>query len=164
MQIAVLSDTHLSRVSSPLQRAFEETLCRMDAVLHCGDVTEETVWSYLNSHAAFSSVCGNMDAGRWAAALPRTRLLELGGYVVGLLHGDGLGLGAGPKRLAEIFPRKPDLICLGHSHRRVWVRDDNGVRILNPGSFSLPKDGRAGFALVDLPADGEPGIEWIDVA
>ncbi len=164
MQIAVLSDTHLSSVNSTLQQAFDRILRHKDAVLHCGDVTEETVWAYLNSHPAFYSVCGNMDAGRWASQLPRTRVVEIGSFSIGLLHGDGLGLGAGPERLAEIFVQSLDLICMGHSHRRVWVRDQSGVRILNPGSFSLPKDGRAGFAVLDLPAAGEPGIEWVDVA
>ena len=75
--------------------------------------------------------------------------------------------GWGPRSLvAETVAaefRNTDLICYGHTHIRDWGFRC-GVWMLNPGSFSLPRDGMAGLALLTLKKDLPPAVEWINVS
>jgi len=162
-RIAVLSDTHMTTPSSALLKAFDSHLQHTDALLHCGDVTGEEVWAFLNSHACFVSVVGNMDMGSWTGDLPGETSLRIRGIKVGLLHGHGLGFGRLAHKVAEVFEPDVDLICFGHTHRREWVQDPSGTRILNPGSFSLPKKGPPGYAVVQVDDDLNLRAEWIDL-
>jgi len=163
LRLAVLSDTHLSSPSPRLTEEYETRLRHMDAVLHCGDHTGEALWGYLAGHPAFHAVRGNMDAGFGEGQLPATRVLELNGFRVGMLHGDGLGPGDPLQRMADILGRDVDLFCFGHTHRRELRREDGAI-LLNPGSFRLPKtDSRAGYAVVDLDPGQGIRVEWVDL-
>jgi hypothetical protein len=149
--------------SSALLKVFQSHLQHMDALLHCGDVTGEEVWAFLNSHDLFVSVAGNMDMGSWAEGLPGQTTLRIHGVEVGLLHGHGLGFGPITRKVSEVFEPEVDLICFGHTHKREWVQDPAGTRILNPGSFSLPKKGPPGYAVVHVEDDLSLRAEWIDL-
>lgn len=165
MRIAVLSDTHLKIPSSRLTEEYEAELRHMDAVLHCGDFTGEPVWAYLNGHPAFYAVSGNMDADFGGGFLPDKRLLELSGFRVGMLHGDGLGLGSGDpvQRMLDFWETELALFCYGHTHRRE-LRRSGSTTVLNPGSFRLPKgDSKAGYAVIDLIPDQGIQVEWREV-
>lgn len=165
MRIAVLSDTHLKIPSSGLTKEYETELWHMDEVLHCGDFTGESVWAYLSGHPAFYAVSGNMDADFGKGFLPDKRLLELSGFRVGMLHGDGLGLGSADpvQRMLDFWGTKLDLFCYGHTHRRELLRSGS-TTVLNPGSFLLPKgDSKAGYAVIDLSSDQGIQVEWREV-
>lgn len=162
MRIAVLSDTHMDDLDSDLMRVFEKQLHGMEAVLHLGDFTGERVWAYLNSHACFYGVRGNMDRGQWTAHLPGKRVVRVGGLKIGMVHGFGSGQ---PERLAtEVFDPEPDLICFGHTHQPLWLFEPGKTPLLNPGSFCLPRSGQAGYAVLRV-SNGrlaqEP--EWVSV-
>lgn len=160
MRIAVLSDTHLASPNHVLVSEFEQVLQPADALLHLGDITSESVLDYLASHRAFYAVAGNMDSGRWAAELPAKRVVELNGLRVGMLHGAGLGFGNLEAALPDRFAQENvQLICFGHTHRRLW-QESGGVRLLNPGSFTFPKQGRPGYALVQVTSQGDLEVEW----
>lgn len=135
----------------------------MDAVLHCGDHTGESVWAYLSGHPAFYAVRGNMDGHLGEGLLPATRVIELNGFRVGMLHGDGLGSPDPARWIADVLRSDVDLLCYGHTHRRDLQRGEWAV-VLNPGSFRLPRgDSKAGYAVLDLdPATGI-SVEWKDV-
>ena len=162
-RIAVLSDTHMSTPSSVLYKVFEEQLRHMDAVLHCGDMTGEQVWSFLNSHGSFMAVAGNMDMGGWASALPGQATVTIQGLKIGLLHGHGLGFGTLSTKVREVFEPDVDLICFGHTHIREWSTTSDGTGLLNPGSFSLPKKSPPGYAVVHVSGGKKLSPEWIDV-
>lgn len=51
MRIAVLSDTHMMKPSQALITAYEQVMQDMDAIVHCGDITGEQVFAFLNSHS-----------------------------------------------------------------------------------------------------------------
>ena len=163
MRLAVLSDTHLGSPSPRLTEEFETTLQHMDAVLHCGDHTGESVWAYLNGHPAFYAVRGNMDGHFGEGLLPATRVLDLNGFRVGMLHGDGLESADPFRWIADILRTEVDLLCYGHTHRRD-LRSTDSATVLNPGSFRLPRgDTEPGYAVLELdPAIGI-GVEWKDV-
>ncbi|PIE68392.1 MAG: YfcE family phosphodiesterase, partial [Deltaproteobacteria bacterium] len=50
MRVAVLSDTHLERVSPAFTSLFERYLQPADAVIHCGDVVGEEIEACLRTH------------------------------------------------------------------------------------------------------------------
>ncbi len=146
MHIAVLSDTHMTSPNTRLRTVFENQLSRMDAVLHCGDFTGESVYSYLNCHSGFFAVRGNMDQGTWAADLPFKLVVRLGDWKIGLVH--GFGLGDWRDLAGGVFEPGLDLICFGHTHQRLWQEMPGQTSILNPGSFSLPRHDQAGYAVL----------------
>ena len=148
MKIAVLSDTHLTDLTSELIHVFKNRLTDMDLILHLGDYTAERVFSFLNSHAGFYGVAGNMDKGEWADALPGKRVVQAGGIKIGMLHGSEF---VDPARSAEdAFAPGLDLICFGHTHRCLWFERPGRTALLNPGSFSLPRSGQAGYAVLEV--------------
>ncbi|MFP4212925.1 MAG: metallophosphoesterase family protein [Desulfohalobiaceae bacterium] len=161
MRIVVLSDTHLQEPDQDLIQVQESILEDADAVLHCGDITGYDVWSCLSSHPRFYAVRGNMDMGTWAQELPQIRLLELWGLRVGLMHGHGVQLDQ--EALLRCFQQEPDLVCFGHTHRRYWAQGPAEVRFLNPGSFSLPKGSRPGFALLQGQSRQNLELQWMDI-
>ena len=163
MRLAVLSDTHLGSPSPRLTEEFDTTLQHMDAVLHCGDHTGESVWAYLNGHPAFYAVRGNMDGHFGDGILPATRVLDLNGFRVGMLHGDGLGSTDPFRWIADILRTDVDLLCYGHTHRRD-LQSAESATVLNPGSFRLPRgNSKAGYAVLELDRTVGIGVEWKDV-
>lgn len=160
MIIAVLSDTHLERPSPRLAAAFDRYCTRADMLLHCGDCVGEETWAFLNAHHCFHAVLGNCDSFSLRGSLPALREVEAEGFRIGMAHGWGPRSLVAETVTAEF--RNADLICYGHTHIRDWGFR-GGVWMLNPGSFSLPRDGMAGLALLTLKKDLPPAVEWINV-
>jgi len=100
MRIAVVSDTHLSAPTDWLERAYATYLAPADAVVHCGDMTGRSAWSFFLQHPCFYCVQGNMDDYQLAVDLPPRLELELAGLKVvgGHRRGCKAGLSAGPAR------------------------------------------------------------------
>jgi len=164
VRVALLSDTHMMKPSQALITAYEQVMKDLDAVMHCGDITGEQVFSFLNSHPRFFAVAGNMDSGQWADTLPRKRTVRLGQFQIGLVHGFGLGAGPLAEKVVSSFSGQDlDLVCFGHTHKRLFEPDLYSLPVLNPGSFALPKDSSPGFACVELRPGWQPQVEWIDV-
>lgn len=130
MRIGVLSDTHLHRVSGEFKDLVDGYLDGTDAVFHVGDFTSLQILDYLETRP-FYGVSGNMDPLEIKDRLPETRVVEVGGYRFGLVHGWGPSEGL-EERVSEIFSNV-DVIVYGHSHRPVsHVR--KGVLWFNPGT------------------------------
>lgn len=157
MQVAVISDTHLARPEPWFERVYEQHLAGADVLIHCGDITGHSVWSYLMQHPRFHCVLGNCD---WEPALasqlePRITL-SLEGFTVGACHGWGSRSGV-PERVAEAFGTEYDLVCYGHTHARDWSTT-GGVQLLNPGSLGESRS----LALVTLQAGQTPHCRFIE--
>jgi hypothetical protein len=162
LRIAVLSDTHLQGPNQDLIQLQESIFQDQDFVLHCGDLTAYAVWAYLDSHPGFYAVRGNMDMGAWSQDLPEVRLLWLQGLRVGLVHGHFCG--TSPESLLQCFEKEPDLVCFGHTHKRYWAEGLRQVKILNPGSFSLPKGSSPGLALLQGQSRKDLHLQWMDLS
>ncbi|MDH5822563.1 metallophosphoesterase family protein [Luteimonas sp. RD2P54] len=130
MRIGLISDTH--GLLRPEALAF---LQGCDHIVHAGDIGTPDILAALAALAPLSAIRGNVDTGDWAAAVPDTLELALGGLRLLVLH-DRKQLQRDPG--AEGF----DVVVSGHSHRpRIEARGD--VLYVNPGSagrrrFSLP--------------------------
>jgi putative phosphoesterase len=128
--LGVISDTH-----GLLRPQAIAALAGSDLIIHAGDVGKPEVIDRLGGVATTFVVRGNIDNGSWAARLPPTRTVEVGGLRFFVLH-DIAELALDPA--AAGFAA----VVFGHSHRpSIETRD--GVLFLNPGSagprrFTLP--------------------------
>jgi uncharacterized protein len=128
--IGVISDTH-----GLLRPEAVKALKGVELIIHAGDVGNPKVLANLARIAPVQAVRGNTDRGEWAADLPPTRVVEVGGVHLYVLH--------------ELFCLDLDpaaaginAVIFGHSHSPHLERK-NGVLYLNPGSagprrFTLP--------------------------
>jgi uncharacterized protein len=128
--VGVISDTH-----GLLRPEAVDVLRGSDLIIHAGDVGKPEVIERLGEVAPLHAVCGNIDQGSWAAALPLTELVEVGDHHFFVLH-DIAQLDVDP--VAAGFAA----VVFGHSHRPS-IETRNGVLFLNPGSagprrFKLP--------------------------
>jgi putative phosphoesterase len=130
LRVGVLSDTHgLLRADA---RAF---LVGCDTIIHGGDIGSADILEQLASLAPLIAVKGNNDKQPWAAHLPATHLLKLGGAYLYVLH---------DLTRLDIEPASAGVqaVITGHSHKpKMFERD--GVSYFNPGScgprrFNLP--------------------------
>jgi len=132
MRIGVLSDTHLHRVSRDLREILDHHLSQIDVLFHVGDYTSPVVMEFLSSKN-FHGVYGNMDPLGIRAVLPEKKIVELGGFRFGLIHGWGSSAGLEEKVLGQFTD--VDVIVYGHSHKPM---NDvvQGVLLFNPGTAS----------------------------
>jgi putative phosphoesterase len=138
MKIAVLSDTHadanqVERVVSRLQKHLQG----VDQILHAGDIVCKELLDALGTFAPVQAVVGNMDPAEIRNNLPESRVLQLAGHSIGLVHGWGAP-GDLPRRVVEHFigtAGKPEveMVVFGHSHQP-YNEKRSGVLLLNPGS------------------------------
>ena len=130
IRIGVLSDTHLQRVSKTFEEILDRYLSDVDVFFHVGDFTSPDLVEYLEERR-FYGVCGNMDPPDIKDRLPEKRIVELGPFRFGLVHGWGPSDGL-EERVIESFPNV-DVVVYGHSHRAVSSFRD-GVLVFNPGT------------------------------
>lgn len=126
----MISDTH-----GLLRPEAVAALHGVERIVHAGDIGSPDVLAALERIAPVAAVRGNNDRERWAATIPETEVVEVGGVSLYVLH-DLHELGLDPR--AAGFAA----VIAGHSHQpRLDERD--GVLYLNPGSagprrFKLP--------------------------
>ena len=140
LRIGVLSDTH--GLLRPEARGF---LMGCDYIVHGGDIGSAEILEDLASLAPLIAVRGNNDREPWAAHLPETDMVRLGGAFVYVIHDlsqldiDPVGAGV-------------QAIISGHSHKpATFLRD--GVCYLNPGSCG-PRRFRLPISIGELIIEG----------
>lgn len=130
VKIAVISDTHLHRVSKNFRNIFNRHLADKDIILHAGDIVSEKVIDFLKEKEVHA-VRGNMDPFELQRRLPEKTVLTFGPYRIGLIHGWGPSAGL-EDRIASEF-QGVDVIVYGHSH--VAANHTKGeVLFFNPGT------------------------------
>ena len=125
--VGVIADTH-----GLVRPEAIDALGGADLILHAGDIGKPEVIEKLESIAPVIAIRGNIDSGEWADAFPESRVVEIGGLSVLMLH-NLKELGS-----AEGF----DVVVSGHSHKPL-VERRGGTLFVNPGSagqrrFRLP--------------------------
>jgi len=155
--IGVISDTH-----GLLRPQAAQALRGVELIIHAGDIGHPGVLAALEEIAPVQAVRGNTDRGAWARRLPLSRLLEVGGVRLYVLHE--------LQALDQTFRPRPrfQAVIYGHSHQpRLECQD--GVLYLNPGSagprrFTLPvtmallrvQEGHLQAEVVNLAGPVEP--------
>lgn len=128
--IGVISDTH-----GLLRPQAVAALQGVELIIHAGDIGGPEILEALEKIAPVFPVRGNIDQEAWARQLPQTRVVEVGGVHLYVLH---------DRYLLDLDPAAAGLqaVICGHSHRPHLERQD-GVLYLNPGSagprrFTMP--------------------------
>ena len=149
--IGVISDTH-----GLLRPEAMKALEGVELIIHAGDIGTPRSWRIWRRIAPVHAVRGNTDRGDWAADLPPSRVVEVGGVQLYVLH--------------ELFCLDLDpaaaginAVIYGHSHHPHLERK-NGVLYLNPGSagprrFTLPVSLARIKVHNNSPERGTAGIE-----
>jgi uncharacterized protein len=128
--VGVISDTH-----GLVRPQALTALAGAKRIIHAGDIGRPAVLTALEAIAPVVAVRGNNDREAWAAAIPETAIVEVGGLRLYVLH-DVKTLDFDPARAGFL-----GVIC-GHSHRP-RLEQQAGVWFINPGSagprrFTLP--------------------------
>jgi uncharacterized protein len=116
MRIAVLSDTHMPANCNSLPEALVEALNGSDLIIHAGDFTESFVVDALKGIAPVECVAGNMDSNIIKKQFPEKKIIQLGKFKIGIIHGYGA-----PDNIVnyarEMFAGNTlDCVIYGHSH------------------------------------------------
>ena len=133
LRIGVLSDTHIVdlEVGIPfLERLLEKEFLGADLILHAGDVVHPDSLLAFESKLLYA-VRGNMDPP--VQGIPLKRVIEVGGFRIGLIHGWGPAENLEKRVLQEFVGQPIDCLVYGHSHNPV-NRLMQGVLMFNPGS------------------------------
>ncbi|SEA46683.1 hypothetical protein SAMN05660420_02173 [Desulfuromusa kysingii] len=153
MKIGVLSDTHLHSLdagSKLASKLLNGPFTDVDVILHAGDCVFTDLENCFYP-IPWYGVRGNMDVGQ--ATLPVSRVLDLGGKKIGMIHGWGSGCDIETHVLDYFADCHLDVLIFGHSHRPV-CRQLNNMLLLNPGS---PTDRRSApyhtVALLNIESD-----------
>jgi uncharacterized protein len=131
MRVGVLSDTHVPAIVRYLPAVIFDIFKGVDLILHAGDILEMSVLDELRTIAPVEAVAGNMDGSEVHLNLPYKKLIPLGKYSAGLIHGK-YKIDIQREMIRKEFD-DVDLIVYGHSHTPFWGKV-NGVYFLNPGS------------------------------
>ncbi|HEX9021295.1 MAG TPA: metallophosphoesterase family protein [Nitrospirota bacterium] len=131
MKIGVISDTHVPTIAWTLPPAIYDIFKGADLILHAGDIVELSVLDELRAIAPVEAVAGNMDDSEVHRKLPAKKVLSLGGYSAGLIHGK-YKIDIQREMIRKEFG-DVDLIVYGHSHTPYWGKAGD-VYFLNPGS------------------------------
>ena len=131
MKIGVISDTHLREPHSELKKMIEFHFKDVEKIFHAGDFIEQSIAEYLSSQKELIGVCGNMDSYDIQKAFPEKRVIELGGFKIGLIHGGGSPFGIESRIRVEFH--EVDAIVYGHTHAPANHQVKN-IFFFNPGS------------------------------
>jgi putative phosphoesterase len=131
MKIGVLSDTHLKEPHSEFKKVIEFHFRDVEKILHPGDFVDWSVAEYLSSLKELIAVCGNMDPPDIRKAFPHKRIIEIGGFRIGLIHGGGSPFGI-ESRVKEEFDEVAAIVY-GHTHTPANHQVKN-ILFFNPGS------------------------------
>ncbi|EPY2273731.1 metallophosphoesterase family protein [Clostridium sp. FAM 1755] len=135
MKIGVISDTHMDKHTSKIDKLIDKCFKDVDLIIHLGDFTSIRVLEKIKKKKKVIGVWGNNDRGRLRQELKEKEIVTLNGYKVGLFHGHGTEKNT-LDRVYNIFKDdNVDIILFGHSHQPM-IKTKNKTLIINPGSPS----------------------------
>jgi putative phosphoesterase len=150
MRIGVISDTHLTARADKLPDALLKGLDGVDMILHAGDWVDLEVAELVAQIAPYDGIAGNNDGVDIRDRFGRKKLLTLGGFRIGMIHGDGFRKTTEERAREAFLEEKQDIVIFGHSHIPYQQLID-GMLMFNPGS---PTDKRRqpqySFGLLEL--------------
>ena len=147
-RIGVISDTH-----GLLRPQVIGHLAGCDAILHGGDIDNQSLLDALSKLAPLYAVRGNCDK-KWAENIPKKQNIEICGLRIFMTH---------RKTDIPAFIKDAKLVVFGHTHK-YEVESRNGIMYLNPGScgpgrFNLPVT----MAVIHIRLDATFWIEKIEI-
>ncbi len=133
MKIGVLSDTHIPGKAKALPKAVLDAFAGADHIIHAGDILSTDVLNELGKLAPVTAVAGNIDPPELRYLLGEKKIILLGGFRFGIVHGHG-SKGTTLGRAIKSFGHDDvDCIIFGHSHYP-YCGYHEGILLFNPGS------------------------------
>lgn len=133
LKIGLISDTHfrsLAQGAKLIGALLEQHFADVDAILHAGDMIHPDI-SLLFADVPFYAVRGNNDPAIYG--VPERRILEFGGYRIGLIHGWGNHADLEERMINNFSEDNLDCLVYGHSHCAV-CHTIGDMLVINPGS------------------------------
>ncbi len=159
--VGIVSDSHGK--FTPLEKMIHQA---PDAAawIHCGDYCEDGEDLAAYSGVPVYTVKGNNDFMSLSKA-PECRKISIGGITILAVHGHQW---YGRSRLENLLSlgRKHNspLVVFGHTHRRFCETFGN-IIIANPGSISLPRDGKKGtYAICRIEDNALTDVKLCELA
>ena len=151
MRILIVSDTHgsLRNFDIVIEREKE-----IDMLLHLGDVEGDDDYMEAVMNCPVHIVGGNND---YFSGLQGEIELRIGKYKVFMTHGHGYYVSMDTRRLKQAArARGADIAMYGHTHRPDIDLED-GVKVINPGSLSYPRQSgrQATYIIMEVNTEGE---------
>lgn len=139
LKVGVISDTHIRNLAQGARLA--EKLCagcfaEVTTILHAGDVGLPEFLDLFGEREVHA-VRGNMDAP--TTGVPIKKVLTLGGFRIGLVHGWGSPFQLEERLRREFQGLSLDCLVYGHSHLPACRRVGD-LLLFNPGSATDRRD------------------------
>ena len=148
MKILAISDTHgkLNKV-----RDIWPKLTDIDMILHAGDFIADTEKLQAELGVPVIGVKGNCDGG-YSSSDFRVSPVECGNIL--LTHGHMENVSYQLNGLMyKAMENDCSAVVFGHTHKAM-TDESNGIRFINPGSLTQPRDGSDGsYAIIRTSAD-----------
>jgi len=139
--LGIISDTHVYDRADKVPEEVFQHFSDVDLIIHCGDITSECVLEDLRDICKTVAVRGNMDY----LDLPREITLNIGGFNIGVIHGDIIyPRGDILKMKYYSLEKNLDVLISGHTHvpliKEIDIEELNKkILLLNPGSPTVPR-------------------------
>lgn len=137
MKILLLSDTHgdLSKALTVCQK-----LKNIDLIIHCGDYQDDAHQLEEELGIPVVSVGGNCDH----APKEDKEIVETPYGNLLVTHGHYEMVGYSYQKLLYLAEERDCIaVCFGHTHV-AYCEEFDGIRLINPGSLTSPRDGSGG--------------------
>lgn len=162
MKIGVISDTHIPMRAKALPDIVLRCFSEVDHIIHAGDIANIGVIRNLEKLAPATAVAGNIDSPELRELLGGKKLIALGGFTFGVVHGHG-SKGKTIDRAAQSFnDADVDCIIFGHSHIP-YCGYRGSTLFFNPGS---PTDKRRNkfysFGMIEVKETITPRIIYFE--
>ncbi len=139
MKLIVLSDTHIKKGQSLLERLPEDLISIIkssDIIIHAGDFETFECYKELKNLGKLVAVYGDTDVAELMKLLPEREVIKVEGVRIGIIHKGQLtsehtdGLRYLAKEMGV------DVLIFGHFHHPIVEKTD--VLLLSPGSATVP--------------------------
>ena len=131
--VGVLSDTHLIQPDKWFRDKVQQCFTNADIILHAGDLTSLSVLEAFAGKTVHA-VHGNMCSPKTREMLPASKIIEVEGFHIALVHGAGYMPNIEDKLYNAFAP--VECIVYGHTHRPNCQRYGPTLMV-NPGSFMV---------------------------
>ncbi|QTA38823.1 metallophosphoesterase family protein [Thermosipho ferrireducens] len=146
MKYLVVSDLHVPTRNREIPDVILEEAEKCDGIFALGDFVDiNTVLLLQQTNKNFFAVYGNMDEPDVKDYLTSQKIVQIGNFTIGLIHGSGSHFNI-PERIKNHFDNEVNVILYGHSH----LVDDStkfGKRFINPGA------GHKTYGIIEVKGD-----------
>ncbi|NLM05927.1 MAG: YfcE family phosphodiesterase [Tissierellia bacterium] len=158
MLVHVLSDTH-GEIKSYIKKI--SSSARPELILHLGDYVEDAGQIREGTQIITYDIRGNNDFMR--TDVPMERLIEIEQKKFLLVHGHLENVHFGLDKLYfKALSMEAEYVLFGHTHIQLDV-EYNGIRFLNPGSISRPRNRNGKKTFISMRIKDKLEVEFIEL-